>query len=158
MIIICSLSLLDISYSGSVLDIVGITNHLVVVSGEKLRCTVCTSSFNISIFRPKRFSFFFQIICSHVRTLWYTEYCYGPQRCPSISLWTCEYVTLHGRKDFTSESGRRCDDRGRIWMMYFEEGRRGHEPKNADNPGKGKEIDSLLDPPERMQLSQHLNF
>ena len=43
-------------------------------------------------------------------------------------------------------------------VMYFEEGRRGHEPKNADNSGKGKEIDPLLDPPERMQLSQHLNF
>lgn len=43
-------------------------------------------------------------------------------------------------------------------VMFFEEGRRGHEPKNADNSGKGKEIDPLLDPPERMQLSQHLNF
>ena len=43
-------------------------------------------------------------------------------------------------------------------VMYFEERRRGHEPKNADNPGKGKEIDHLLDSPERVQLSQHLNF
>ena len=43
-------------------------------------------------------------------------------------------------------------------MMYFEEGRRGHESKNADNPGKSKEIDSFLDPPEGMQLSQHLNL
>jgi len=42
--------------------------------------------------------------------------------------------------------------------MYFKEGRRGHEPKNADYPGKSKEIDSFLDPPERIQLSKHLNF
>lgn len=42
--------------------------------------------------------------------------------------------------------------------MYFGEEGRGLKPKNAGDLGKGNEMDSLLDPPEKMQLCQNLDF
>ena len=55
---------------------------------------------------------------------------------------------------------RRCKDGSRVGMRGLEDGGRGHAEEKSRflEVGKGKEPDSLLEPPEGMQPCQHLDF